>query len=86
MATKRPQPFFPEGCPQAGPGEAGVIAALGGDSVPQTFMAAQLHAEGSNATRPAPRGPSADRQFRKVVPQVSGTKPAADLPLEDVTK
>lgn len=55
MATKRPQPFFPEGCPQAGPGEAGVIAALGGDSVPQTFMAAQPHAEGSNATRPAPR-------------------------------
>lgn len=51
MTTKRPRPFFPEGCPQAGPGEAGC------DSVQHTFMAAQVHAEGSHTTHPAPGVP-----------------------------
>lgn len=58
MTTKHPRPFFPEGCPQAGLGEAGVIAALGGDSIQQMFMAAQLHAEGSSTIHPHPQGSS----------------------------
>lgn len=84
MTTKRPRPFFPEGCPQAGPGEAG-----------WRFSPAHVYGSPGPCQRvphdtPRPRSPPAngdgDRRFQKVVPQVSGTKLAANLPLEDVMK